>query len=481
LIILGRFGLNDQQLTVVGLGPGNPGLLSRKAWSLLETAGTVYLRTASHPAVAALPPDRELISFDDYYEQYPDFGDVYRAIVDRLSALPPGSVYAVPGDPSVGEATVQGLRHSRIPLHLVQGISFIEPCLAALGLDALDGLVVADALSLAAGHHPPFPPDLVALVSQLHSPFLAGEVKLSLMNQYPEDYPVALIHRASLADEQVERLPLHEIDRSDSIGDLTTLYVPAMPRESSFEALQNTVARLRAPDGCPWDREQTHQSLRKHLLEEAYEVLTALDEQDLPALQEELGDLLLQIALQVQIATEDSGFQMADVIGGIQAKLIRRHPHVFGGLQVSGVEEVLRNWEHFKEQETGSGPLAGVPSSLPALAQAAELQSRASRLGFDWPSPDGVLEKIHEELGEIDGAAEPEAKAAEFGDLLFAVVNYARWLDADPESELRRANQRFRTRFDRMTALSREQGSTFEDLPLEEMDRLWEAAKKELG
>ena len=471
--------MNDQRLTVVGLGPGNPGLLSREGWRVLAGAGTVYLRTASHPAVAGLPPDLKLISFDDYYEQYPDFGDVYRAIVDRLSELPLGSVYAVPGDPSVGEATVQGLRQSGIPFRLVQGISFIEPCLAALGLDALDGLIVADAISLAAGHHPPFPPDLVALVSQLHSPFLAGEVKLSLMNQYPEDHPVALIHRASLADERVERLALHEIDRSESIGDLTTLFVPATPLDSSFETLQNTVARLRAPDGCPWDREQTHQSLRKHLLEEAYEVLTALDEEDQGGLQEELGDLLLQVALQVQIATEESGFQMADVIGGIQAKLIRRHPHVFGGLQVSGVDEVLRNWEHFKEQESGSGPLAGVPASLPALAQAAELQGRASRLGFDWPSPEGVLKKIHEELGEIEAATDAEAKAAEFGDLLFAVVNYARWLEADPESELRRANQRFRTRFDRMTALSREAGSRFEDLPPDEMDRLWETAKRE--
>ena len=471
--------MNDQQLTVVGLGPGNPGLLSREGWSVLERAETVYLRTASHPAVAGLPAGLKVTSFDQIYEQYSDFGDVYRAIVDRLSALPPGSVYAVPGAPSVGEATVEGLRQAGIPFRLVQGISFIEPCLAALGLDALDGLVVADAITLAAGHHPSFPPDLVALVPQLHSPFLAGEVKLSLMNQYPEDHPVALIHRASLADERVERLALHEIDRSASIGDLTTLYIPATLLDSSFETLQNTVARLRAPDGCPWDRQQSHQSLRKHLLEEAYEVLTALDELDQGGLREELGDLLLQIVLQVQIATEESDFQMADVVSGIQAKLIRRHPHVFGGLQVSGIDEVLQNWEHFKEQETGSGPMAGVPASLPALTQAAELQGRASRVGFDWPSSEGVQEKIFEELGEIDAASAAEAKATEIGDLLFAVVNYARWLEADPESELRQANQRFRTRFERMTALARDRGSKFEDLTPPEMDHLWETVKRQ--
>jgi tetrapyrrole methylase family protein/MazG family protein len=473
--------LSEQRLTVVGLGPGNPRLITREAWSVLEAAGTVYLRTATHPAVAGLPPEVELVSFDEYYERYSDFSDVYRAIIDRLSSLSPGVVYAVPGDPSVGEATVQGLREAGIKLRLIPGISFIEPSLAALGLDALDGLVIVDAIGLAAGHHPPFPPDLGALVCQLHSPFLAGELKLSLMNQYPEEHPVALIHRASLADERVEWVKLYEIDRSESIGDLTTLYVSALPLDSSVETLQNTVARLRAPDGCPWDQEQTHQSLRKHLLEEAYETLAALDEENLVGLKEELGDLLLQIVLQVQIATEQSTFRMADVVAGIQAKLIRRHPHVFGDLQVSGVEQVLRNWEHFKEQETGTGPLAGVPRSFPALAQAAELQGRASRLGFDWPSAAGVRVKIQEELDEIDAADNAEARAQEIGDLLFTVVNYARWLEADPESELRQANQRFRSRFDRMTALSRERGSRLEDLPPEELDRLWEAVKGELG
>jgi tetrapyrrole methylase family protein/MazG family protein len=473
--------LSEQRLTVVGLGPGNPSLITREAWSALEAAGTVYLRTATHPAVAGLPPEVELVSFDEYYERYSDFSDVYRAIIDRLSSLSPGVVYAVPGDPSVGEATVQGLREAGIKLRLIPGISFIEPSLAALGLDALDGLVIVDAIGLAAGHHPPFPPDLGALVCQLHSPFLAGELKLSLMNQYPEEHPVALIHRASLADERVEWVKLYEIDRSESIGDLTTLYVSALPLDSSVETLQNTVARLRAPDGCPWDQEQTHQSLRKHLLEEAYETLAALDEENLVGLKEELGDLLLQIVLQVQIATEQSTFRMADVVAGIQAKLIRRHPHVFGDLQVSGVEQVLRNWEHFKEQETGTGPLAGVPRSFPALAQAAELQGRASRLGFDWPSAAGVRVKIQEELDEIDAADNAEARAQEIGDLLFTVVNYARWLEADPESELRQANQRFRSRFDRMTALSRERGSRLEDLPPEELDRLWEAVKGELG
>jgi tetrapyrrole methylase family protein/MazG family protein len=460
------------------LGPGDPRLISRAAWQVIEGCERLYLRTSAHPAVDGLPAGPELISFDSLYEEHSELPDVYRAIVDELALVPPGSVYAVPGDPSVGEATVQGLRQAGIRMVLVPGVSFIEPCLAAVGYDALDGLVVTDAFELAVRHHPPFPPDLGALVSQLHSTRLAAEVKLTLMNQYPDDHPVTLIHRASLPNEALEPFALHEIDRSRSIGELTCLFVPAVAEASSFETLQNTVARLRAPDGCPWDREQTHLSLRRHLLEEAYEVLSALDSEDSSALREELGDLLLQIVLQAQIATEAATFSTAEVIRGIQAKLIRRHPHVFGGAAVNGVEQVLRNWEHFKEQETGSSPLAGVPAALPALAQAAELQGRASRLGFDWPSPDGVVEKIHEELAEIE-QAEPEAVASEVGDLLFAAVNYARWLEVDPESALRQANLRFRARFDRMNELARGRGAVLEGLTLEEMDRLWEEAKGE--
>lgn len=471
--------MSEQRLTVVGLGPGNPNMVSRGAWSVLEAAGTVHLRTLAHPAVAGLPADLKLHSFDHLYEQYDDFTDVYRSIVDRLLALPGGAVYAVPGDPSIGEATVQGLRQRGVKLRVIPGISFIEPTLAALGLDALDGLSLADAMALAAGHHPPFPPDQAALVAQLHSRNLAAEVKLNLMNQYPDDHPVALVHEAGMASERVERLALYEIDRSPAIGDLTSLYVAPLPAASSFETLQNTVARLRAPDGCPWDREQTHQSLRKHLLEEAYEALAALDVDDLVGLREELGDLLLQILLQAQIATEAASFSMADVIAGIQAKLIRRHPHVFGDLRVSDVDQVMRNWEHFKEQETGGGILEGVPSILPALAQAAELQGRASRLNFDWPSVDGVLAKIREELAETETEEDSLSRAKEIGDLLFAVVNYARWVDADPEAELRQASRRFRARFERMFALAREQGLRLEELPLAEMDRLWEAAKQE--
>ncbi|HLF00931.1 MAG TPA: nucleoside triphosphate pyrophosphohydrolase [Anaerolineales bacterium] len=481
-------------ITILGLGPGDPGLLTREAWAVLSNATELYARTARHPTLGGLPPTLTIRSFDDVYDSTEKFEEVYRQIVDRVIELgkrPDGVLYAVPGHPSVGESTVEQIRERaaelNLPVRLVNGLSFVEPTLAAIGVDALPGLFVADALDLAARAHPPFPPDAPALVAQLYSPGLASDVKLTLMNQYADDQRVALAHAVGTPDEKVEWLPLHQIDGSDSIAHLTALYIPALARSGSFESFQNTVARLRAPDGCPWDREQTHQTLREHLLEETYETLAAIDADDLEMLREELGDLLLQVVLQTQIAIDDGEFHMAEVIAGINEKLIRRHPHVFGEVKVNGAGEVLANWEKLKEQEragdpakTKNGILSTVPVSLPALAQAFAYQSRVARVGFDWPDISGVIAKVHEEIAEIDAAAESE-QAAEAGDLLFAVVNWARWLKVDPESALREANAKFAKRFAHVEAGAKAQGKELRAMTLEEMDALWNEAKIHIG
>ncbi len=477
-------------VTVVGLGPGDPDLLTRRAIDVLRRQGEVYLRTRHHPAVAGLPPEVRVEAFDELYEQSDDFDAVYAQIVRRLIELarrPAGVVYAVPGDPSVGEATVPALRQAAasagLAFEIVPGVSFLEPSLAALGLDALDGLQVADALELAARHHPPLSPDRPALIGQLYSALVATDVKLTLMNAYPDDHPVVLLHGTGNADAFLERVPLHEIDRSPVIGLRTSLYIPARKRRGALESFQETVAHLRAPDGCPWDREQTHQSLAPHLMEEAYEALQALDADDMAGLREELGDLLLQIVLQAQIAAEEGDFQMSDVIAGIDEKLIRRHPHVFGEVQVTGVEQVLHNWETLKRAErtengTDKGLLDGVPLSLPALAQAAEIQGRVARVGFDWPGLEGVQAKVAEELNELLEAAGDDRRTAEMGDVLFAVVNYARWLGVDPESALRQSARRFRQRFGEIESAARRMGKPMDRMSADEMDHLWEAAKE---
>jgi tetrapyrrole methylase family protein/MazG family protein len=484
-------------ITLVGLGPGDPAPHTREAWDVLSAPPEIYVRTARHPTVAGLPASVPVHSFDDVYESQADFEQVYQIIAERVLALgrrPQGVVYAVPGHPSVGEATVALIRTRAaaetppIPVRLVAGLSFVGPVLAALGVDALPGLQLADALDLAARHHPPFHPDAPAVVAQLYSALIAGDVKLTLMNQYPDDHRVALVHAAATPDRRVEWLPLFELDRSPAIAHLTALYVPPLPTPSAFESLQDVIAHLRAPEGCPWDREQTHQSLRTNLLEEAYETLEAIDAGDPAAMREEFGDLLLQIVLQAQIGLEAGEFTLAEVIAGLRAKLIRRHPHVFGDTRVSGVSEVLENWEKLKaaEREAGAGPdkgaLGTVPPALPALMQAATYQRRAARVGFDWPDVAGVRAKVLEEIEEIAAAANgaapaPQAVEGEVGDLLFAVVNWARWLNVDPESALRQANTKFARRFAHMEAAARAQARSLDSLTLAELDALWEAAK----
>jgi tetrapyrrole methylase family protein/MazG family protein len=478
------------ELTIIGLGPGDLKLITRGAWEAIQTAQKLFLRTAHHPVVSQLPDTLSIHCFDDVYEQAQDFSEVYSTIVEQViqeASQEDRTLYAVPGDPSVGEATVSGLRkrvaESDITLQIFPGVSFVEPCLELLEIDALDGLSVVDALMLASSHHPSFTPDHSVLIAQLYSKMVAADVKLTLMNQYPDDHPVILLHGSGTPHAEIEKCHLFEMDQSDHIGSMTTLYIPPLSVPSSLERFQETIAHLRAPDGCPWDREQTHESLRMHLLEESYEVLHAIDTGNLPALKEELGDLLLQIVLHAQIATEASEFTMADVIAGINTKIIRRHPHVFAEMDLKDVEQVLVNWEKLKAEEreeegTERGILSGVPQGLPALAQAHEIQSRVARVGFDWPEVDGVLAKIQEELDEVDEAMDPVSQTGEIGDLLFAVVNYARWLEVDPETALRDANRRFRTRF----ALLEKNAAVLErklsEMTLEEMDSLWEAAKE---
>jgi tetrapyrrole methylase family protein/MazG family protein len=479
-------------LTILGLGPGNPNHLTREAWDVLASATEIYVRTARHPTLGGLPSTLTVHSFDDIYDATEKFEDVYQQIVERVLELgkrPEGVIYAVPGHPAVGEATVEQIRkraaEMNLPVRLIAGLSFVEPSLLALNVDALPGLFVADALDLAARAHPSFGPDSPALIAQLYSADLASDVKLTLMNQYNDDHQVALVHAVGTPDERVERLSLYEIDRSEHIAHLTSLYIPPIARPGSFETFQNTIARLRGPDGCPWDKEQTHQTLRSHLLEEAYETLAALDADDPDMLREELGDLLLQVVLQTQIAIDDGEFHMADVIGDINAKLIRRHPHVFGDVKVSGAGEVLTNWEKLKEQERAgnsekkkNGLLSSIPAALPALAQAHTYQSRAARVGFDWPEVSGVKAKIHEEMAEIESAEGEVAQAEEMGDLLFAIVNWTRWLNVDPEVALREANEKFARRFAHVEAGAKAQGREVSALSLEEMDALWEEAKR---
>ncbi len=479
-------------ITIVGLGPGLPGLLTVEADRLLRAANEIYVRTGRHPTVEALPASAAVRSFDEVYQHLDSFEEVYAEIAARVVELgqrDEGVVYAVPGHPLVGEASVQRIlalaEERHVAVRIVEGLSFVEPICSLLPLDPLDGLQIADAMELALLHYPPFNPDVPVLVGQLYSRDLASDVKLVLMMLYPDGHDVTLIGRAGTDEAAVTTIRLYELDRVKEIDHLTALYVPPLAKPGSVQAFQEVVARLRAPGGCPWDREQTHRSLRPYLLEEAYEVLDALDHQDAGALKEELGDLLLQILLHTQIAIEDGEFQMADVVSHVVTKLKRRHPHVFGQLHVSGSEEVLANWEQIKRQEKQSQPekgvLAAIPRSMPALARAESVQRRVARLGFDWADAQGAWGKAEEEWQELHGAVTAGKQHTELGDLLFALVSLARWLDVDAECALREATERFEVRFAALERHAEAQGQELGALGPTQWLELWRKAKSESG
>jgi len=477
-------------IVILGLGPGAPEQLTLEAWHILEASEEIVLRTAQHPLIPHLPATLRVQSLDTLYEELPTFEAVYSAIaqeVVRLGQRAQGVVYGVPGHPWMAEATVPRIQRlaqeADLPLRIVTGLSFVEPTLAALRVDGLEGLQLLDGADLAHRLAPALNPDRPALIGQLYSPAVASQVKLTLMAVYPDEHPVTLVRAAGTDEERAWQVPLYELDRQREVDHLTSCYLPPLPQPGSPQALQEIVARLRAPDGCPWDREQTHASLRSELLEETYEVLEALDSGDPHRLKEELGDLLLEVALHLQIALEEGEFRPPEVIGHVVDKLIRRHPHVFGELEVAGREEVLRNWEFIKRQEretggqVGRSMLDGVAASLPALARAQALQDRASRVGFDWEDVAGVLGKVEEELAEFRAAQTADEQKHEIGDLLFSLVNLARWLDVDAESALREANDRFTARFKKVEARAAEQGRALTEYSLDELDAFWQVAK----
>jgi tetrapyrrole methylase family protein/MazG family protein len=250
----------------------------------------------------------------------------------------------------------------------------------------------------------------------------------------------------------------------------------------SFAALVEIIAKLRSPEGCPWDRAQTHASIKGNLIEEAYEVLEAIDEQDMGMLCEELGDLLMQIVLHSQMASEAEDFEISDVVRKINEKLIHRHPHVFGDAKAEDAKKVTINWEALKREEGKGGEsiLDGVPKDMPSLAYSQAIQRRAARVGFDWKDVDGVIEKLAEEVAELKAATGHQQRVREFGDLLFTLANIARRLDIDLEGALRRANERFYRRFSYMEQVCKKKGIALESLPLNEQDALWEEAKRKL-
>jgi tetrapyrrole methylase family protein/MazG family protein len=486
-------------ITVIGLGSGDERQLTLGSLQTLEQAKHLYVRTAMHPVLEFLRTRGvQWTSFDEVYEQSSQFEEVYERIVERLLAVAATTdvVYAVPGHPSVAERTVQLLRErcaqQVIPLTVEGGESFLDQAFLRFAFDPVEGFQCVDGTAV---HEGLWNPNLHTIICQVYDATVASDVKLSLMRMYPDEYPVCVGHSLGVRGaEQILRVPLYELDRIKGYGNLSVVWVPKSDDQRllnrTFARLREIVEILRSPDGCPWDREQTHQSIRKNLIEETCEVLDALDNDEPQEMCEELGDLLLQIMLHAQMEDEVGQFSAHDIIQTLNEKLIRRHPHVFGDAQAEDAEQALQNWQQIKaEEKRGRGVdvsaqslLAGLPRELSSLLRALKLQKKAATVGFDWPTYEEVEAKVEEEFAEWKvavGSGEQSQIEDEFGDVLFALVNAARFLKLDPEAALAGTNRKFEKRFAYIEQQLRARGLSFSQVTLADMDVFWDEAKKQ--
>lgn len=482
-----------KKIEILGLGAGDIEQLPYGIYKKLMQSNYIFLRTKEHPVISELEKEGlTFTSFDEIYEKHDQFEAVYQEITKVLleKAKNNSILYAVPGHPLVAERTVQLLLElgpkEGIEIVIGGGQSFLDAIFQALKIDPIDGFQLLDGTSLQAC-------DLQLkqhiFISQVYDQFIASEVKLTLMERYPDDYEVWIVTAAGSKAEHIERVQLFELDRKVTLNNLTSVYVPPVKDKEilfkDFSYFREIIAELRGPNGCPWDKEQTHESLKKYLIEETYEVVDAINSEDIDHLIEELGDVLLQVMLHAQIGEDDGYFTISDVIESISAKMIRRHPHVFGNTQADTAEEVVQNWQEIKKQEKGeitSSLMEGIPFSLPNLIRAYEIQMKAAKVGFDWKEIGPALEKVKEELQEFENelteAGEQSILAKkEFGDLLFAFVNVARFLRIHPEEALFETNEKFIRRFHYVENKVKESGKDFLEHSLEELDHYWDEAK----
>ncbi len=357
---------------------------------------------------------------------------------------------------------------------------------ASVKADPIEGFQLLDGTSLAL-HDIHMNQQLI--IGQVYDGFIASEVKLTLMELYPFDYEVVLVTAAGSREERIERIPLVELDRVANLSNLTSLYVPAAKRMDTtykqYPTLRTIISTLRGPNGCPWDREQTHHSLKKYLIEETYELLEAIEEEDVDHMIEELGDVLLQVMLHAQIGEDEGMFTMEEVIESTASKMVRRHPHVFGSVEVSNAEQVTANWDQIKKKEKGQDSqkpmLKDVAKGMPALMKAYEFQKTAAKAGFDWADAKGAWEKVWEELKEFEKEVENNNETnskKEFGDILFALINVARFHKIFPEEALAMTNTKFYRRFSYVEEQVKNTGKNFKDFTLKELDEYWDEAKR---
>lgn len=477
------------KIEIIGLGAGDLEQLSFGIYKKLSHAKeAVYTRTLDHPAVKALQEEGvRFLSFDSIYEAESQFDNVYSSIVSLLlqKAAKQNVIYTVPGHPMLAEKTVQLLlQQQEVEVEIVGGHSYLDDLFTALQIDPIEGFQFIDGTS--------FERDQLnyrnhLIFCQVYDRFIASDVKLTLLEDLPADYPITIVEAAGSKDEAKKTISLEELDHAMDISNLTSIYIPPAPDNvlhHSFEQLRKVIRILRSPEGCPWDKEQTHETLREYAIEEVYELLDAIDQADDEGIVEELGDVLLQVMLHSQIGEDDGYFTVDDVIRSITNKMIHRHPHVFKDATVDTVDEVYKNWDELKQEEKGNvrkSILDGVAKQLPSLAKAYQLQKKAAKVGFDWENSVDIWAKLDEELNEFKEAVlknENVEMEKEFGDILFVLANLSRYYKINPEVALNRTNAKFQSRFSYIEQQLEKRQIDIQHATLEEMDALWDKAKE---
>lgn len=476
-----------KNVTVISLGPGDPDLLTQAAASLLRKTKRLIFRTAQHPVAAALQQEGiAFLSLDDYYDRYEDFDEMHRAMAEQVwqeAAVQP-VVFAVLDAGTDG--AVREIRR-QCPegalLTVLPGVTLTDACIAALpptfaSSGALRTIPAEEALSAAPD------PTTPLMISEIWNRTLACDLKLRLVDIYGDEMQAVLFPSSVKSRKKPVTLSLWELDHQRTFDHTVCLYVPAVPVQQrqrySFQDLQQIMSQLRRQ--CPWDRAQTHQSLCRYLIEEAYEAVGAVEENDPDHLADELGDVLLQIAFHADIAQSAYEFTMQDVTTAIVRKLLYRHAHIFGTVHCETAEDVSRSWEALKKAEKGlntqGSVLQDVSRALPALTRAEKVQKKAAQVGFDWDTPQEALPKVHEEADEVlQELREGRDPGEELGDLLFSCVNVARLCGRDPEEMLKKATEKFIQRFSDMENLIISDEKLLEDLTLSEMDVYWNRVK----
>lgn len=472
------------KIEIIGLGAGDIEQLPLGIYRKLHSEERiVYTRTIAHPVIGELQAEGvRFHAFDAMYEKHDDFETVYEEIAMYLLELAKSEsiLYAVPGHPLLAEKTVQLLlEQDDVKVDIVGGNSYLDDLFTALKIDPIEGFQFIDATSFTR-ENLNFTNHII--FCQVYDQFIASEVKLTLLEDLQADYNIKIVEAAGTKDEKVQTIELQDLDRVAKTSNLLSVYVPPVPKEElkhQFDTLHSIVKTLRGPDGCPWDRKQTHESLREYAIEEVYELIDAINRGNDEDIVEELGDVLLQVMLHSQIGEDHGYFTIDDVIKRISEKMIHRHPHVFHP------EKEWKSWDELKREEKKideeTSILDSVVTHAPALLVAYKLQKKAAKVGFDWPDVKQVWDKFEEELREFRvayEASDQDEMEKEFGDILFVLANIAKFHQINPEIALGRTNEKFIARFKQIERSVAEKGKKLTDMSLEQLDSFWEETKR---